>query len=73
MEQPHVWKLVESAKFFYISGFFLTVSPETIAKVGQHAADTNKTFMMNLAAPFISEVPIFKDRLMASSEYWLVG
>lgn len=70
IEQPENWALVENAKFFYISGFFLTVSPETILKVGQHAADHRKTFMMNLAAPFISEVPIFCERLMACVEYW---
>lgn len=27
------WKLVEAAKYYYISGFFLTVSPPSIMKV----------------------------------------
>ena len=36
------WDVVEKAKFFYSSGFFLTVSPDSMVKVGQHAAQTNK-------------------------------
>ena len=44
---------LEAAQFYYIAGFFLTVSVDTILAVGQHAADNNKTFMMNLSAPFL--------------------
>lgn len=56
---------------YYISGFFLTVSPPSILKVAEHAAKENKVFCMNLAAPFISE--FFKEPLMETSQYWLVG
>ena len=55
LKLPENWALVEKAKFFYIAGFFLTVSPESILLVAQHAAEKGKTFMMNLAAPFICE------------------
>lgn len=37
---------VEKAKFYYIAGFFLTVSPESIQLVAEHAAANNK---VNLA------------------------
>ena len=33
---------VEKAKYFYIAGFFLTVSPDSIQLVAQHAAANNK-------------------------------
>ena len=57
--------VVENAKFVYISGFFLTVSTESIAFVGQHCCDNNKTFAMNLSAPFIPQ--FFKDQLLAGN------
>ncbi|KAK2974745.1 hypothetical protein RJ640_007172 [Escallonia rubra] len=50
---------VEKAKYFYIAGFFLTVSPDSILLVAEHAAASNKIFSMNLSAPFICE--FFKD------------
>eukprot|EP00052_Salpingoeca_macrocollata_P004574 m.42107 g.42107 ORF g.42107 m.42107 type:complete len:344 (+) comp14305_c1_seq2:876-1907(+) len=68
LELPEVWGLVQSAKVMYISGFFLTVSPPSIMKVAQHAAEKNKLFCFNLAAPFISE--FFKEPLMAVAPYW---
>lgn len=70
LEKADVWAVVEKAKFYYVSGFFLTVSVESILKVAEHAAAENKVMMMNLAAPFISQVPIFKDRLMQTAPFW---
>ncbi|KAL2083060.1 hypothetical protein ACEWY4_020833 [Coilia grayii] len=61
------WKLVEKAKVFYIAGFFLTVSLESILKVAKHAADSNKIFSINLSAPFICQ--FFKDALMEVMPY----
>lgn len=63
------WAIVENAKFYYISGFFITVSPESILSVAKHAAEKDKCFMMNLAAPFIMEVPPFKATLMEALPY----
>ncbi|GJY03667.1 adenosine kinase 2, partial [Tanacetum coccineum] len=59
LKQPENWALVEKAKYIYIAGFFLTVSPDSIQLVAEHAAATNKVFTMNLSAPFICE--FFKD------------
>ncbi|XP_072229150.1 adenosine kinase-like isoform X1 [Leuresthes tenuis] len=61
------WELVEKAKVYYIAGFFLTVSPESILKVAKHASDNNKIFCMNLSAPFISQ--FFKEPLMKVMPY----
>jgi adenosine kinase len=33
---------VEKAKYIYIAGFFLTVSPDSIQLAAEHAAATNK-------------------------------
>jgi len=68
LSTPEVWDLVKAAKIYYISGFFLTVSPPSIMKVAKHAAEEGKTFIMNLAAPFICQ--FFKDPLMACAPYW---
>ncbi|KAK1284680.1 Adenosine kinase 2 [Acorus calamus] len=61
LKRPENWALVEKAKYYYIAGFFLTVSPESIQLVAEHAAANNKIFMMNLSAPFICE--FFRDAL----------
>jgi len=61
--------LMEKASFYYISGFFITVSPPSIMSVAKHAAENNKVFTMNLAAPFIMMVPPFKDALFAALPY----
>jgi adenosine kinase len=41
-------KIIEAAKFYYISGFFLTVSVESILTIAKHSAENSKTFCMNL-------------------------
>jgi adenosine kinase len=61
--------LMEAAKFYYISGFFITVSPESIMTVAKHAAAENKVFTMNLSAPFIMQVPPFKAALFEALPY----
>ncbi|XP_072484212.1 adenosine kinase isoform X5 [Notamacropus eugenii] len=61
------WKLVEKAKVYYIAGFFLTVSPESILKIARQASESNKIFTLNLSAPFISQ--FFKEPLMKVMPY----
>ncbi|XP_076940080.1 adenosine kinase 2-like [Bidens hawaiensis] len=67
LKRPENWALVEKAKYIYIAGFFLTVSPESIQLVGQHVAATKKVFIMNLSAPFICE--FFKDAQDKALQY----
>lgn len=67
LEKPENWAFVENAKFFYIGGFHLTVSPEAIQLLGKHAAENNKVFALNFSAPFIPQ--FFKDPLDASVPY----
>jgi len=61
------WALVENAMYYYIAGFFLTVSPDSIMEIAKHACDKNKTFMMNLSAPFLSQ--FFKEPLLKALPY----
>lgn len=60
-------EILKNAEFYYISGFFLTVSPPSIITVAKIALAANKPFMMNLSAPFISQ--FFKDPLMEAIPY----
>jgi adenosine kinase len=64
LESEEITAVWEAAKFYYIAGFFLTVSPPSIMKVANHAKDNNKVFCMNLSAPFITQ--FFTDPLMAA-------
>lgn len=64
---PEKQKLVDNAEYFYISGFFLTVSPPSIQHIAQHAHKHKRTFLMNLSAPFLSQ--FFKEPLMAALPY----
>lgn len=59
--------LYESAKFYYIAGFFLTVSVESLVIVAEHALAMNKTFCLNLSAPFI--IDFFGDQLATALQY----
>ncbi|CAK9210016.1 unnamed protein product [Sphagnum jensenii] len=75
LKKPENWAVVEKAKFFYSSGFFLTVSPDSMLLVAKHAAETGKLcskplpkyYMVHLAAPFICQ--FFKDKLLEVVPY----
>lgn len=43
---------MEKAKYFYIAGFFLTVSPESILLVAEHAAANNKVTVIYIMGSF---------------------
>uniref|UniRef100_A0A7S1XXL6 Adenosine kinase n=1 Tax=Phaeomonas parva TaxID=124430 RepID=A0A7S1XXL6_9STRA len=57
----------ESAGVYYIAGFFLTVSVDSILTIGRHAAENSKPFCMNLSAPFL--VQFFKEQMAACLPY----
>jgi len=67
IEVPENRELIEKADYYYITGFFITVCPDAILSIAQHACQKNKLFMMNLSAPFISQ--FFKDPLMKAMPY----
>jgi len=55
------WKLVTSAKCVYSAGFFLTVSVDSMLRVAKHCSQNNKTYCLNLSAPFLCQ--FFKDQM----------
>ncbi|OAL05138.1 Ribokinase-like protein [Phaeosphaeriaceae sp. SRC1lsM3a] len=61
LKQDRIWKQVENAQVFYVGGFHLTVCVPAIKALAEEAAAKNKTFILNLSAPFISQ--FFKDPL----------
>lgn len=67
LQKAENWAIVEQGKYFYVGGFHLTVSPEAIELLGQHAAEKNKVFALNFSAPFIPQ--FFKDPLDKSLPY----
>lgn len=67
LEKASVKEIIASAKFYYMAGFFLTVSPEAMEIVAKEAADKNKVFCVNMSAPFIIEV--FAKQLATAIEY----
>ena len=73
MRQPEVWKVVEGAEFYYIGGYHLAVSMDSIAALGEEAVAKNKVFTMNVSAPYM--VIAFKDRFDQALTYcdYLIG
>ncbi|XP_011502977.1 PREDICTED: adenosine kinase 2 [Ceratosolen solmsi marchali] len=67
IEEPENKKLIQETNCYYISGFFLTVSPETIQAVAKHAFQHDKVLMMNLSAPFLCE--LYKKPMRAALPY----
>ncbi|XP_057665181.1 uncharacterized protein LOC130899324 [Diorhabda carinulata] len=51
-------KLIDTAQFYYVSGFFLTVNPEAQMELAKVALANNRPFIMNLSAPFICQFHI---------------
>ncbi|KAK9376782.1 Ribokinase-like protein [Lipomyces chichibuensis] len=73
LKSPEIWKFVEDAQYYYVGGYHLTVCVPAILALGQHAAETNKVFSMNLSAPFLAQ--FFKDQMNSVAPYWdiLIG
>jgi adenosine kinase len=67
LETEKAKEIMEAAQFYYIAGFFLTVSPESLAVVGDHCVANNKILGLNLSAPFIVE--FFGSQVKAALEY----
>jgi len=55
LSSPEVAPLVESAKFYYIEGYFLTHGVESALELSRKSAVAGKTFVMNFSAPFIPQ------------------
>jgi adenosine kinase len=58
---------VAKAQIVYISGFFLTVSMDSIMTVAKQSVEEDKIFCMNISAPFL--VQFFGDQMAATMPY----
>lgn len=67
LQQPHIWSMVEASKVYYVGGYHLTVCVPAAMALAKHAAETNKPFMLGLAAGFIPQ--FFKDPLAEIMPY----
>jgi len=67
LESQESRDIIEKANLYYIAGFFLTVSLESLVVVAEHALANNKTFCLNLSAPFI--IDFFGDQVATALEY----
>jgi adenosine kinase len=67
LETDKAKEIVESSTFYYCAGFFLTVSVDSLVQVAEQAVAKNKTFCLNLSAPFI--IDFFGDQLAIALEY----
>ncbi|XP_026741532.1 adenosine kinase isoform X2 [Trichoplusia ni] len=55
LSQEECKKAIESAKFFYTSGFFVAVSPESMMRLAKHSLENKQTFVFNVSAAFVSQ------------------
>jgi adenosine kinase len=67
LEGSETKEAIAAAKLVYISGFFLTVSIESLLTVTKKCVEDNKIFCLNLAAPFI--IQFFADQLAAAMPF----
>jgi adenosine kinase len=67
LEEADSKDAIQKAQVFYISGFFLTVSVDSILNIANHAVENNKIFAMNLSAPFL--IQFFGDQMAATLPY----
>lgn len=67
LETTDAQDAISKAKLIYISGFFLTVSVESLLTVTKRAVEENKIFALNLAAPFL--IQFFADQMAAAMPY----
>lgn len=55
LSSPEVAPCIESAKVFYVEGFFLTHGIESALELSKKASEAGKVFVLNLSAPFIAQ------------------
>jgi len=60
-DSKEIQDILNSSQTFYATGFFITHSFETLMALGRFSTKNNKTFMVNLSAPFLIE--FFNEKL----------
>jgi len=55
LSTPEVAALIDAAKFYYVTGFFLTHGIDISLDLAKKASGASKVFALNLSAPFIPQ------------------
>jgi len=55
LKSDSIWSLVSKAKLFYSAGFPLTVTPDGMLTLAEHACANDKIYCLNLSAEFICQ------------------
>ena len=63
-----IWALAEKAKMFYSAGYPLTVCPEGMLALAEHASQNDKVYCLNLSAEFICQFFQASPILLMSNE-----
>eukprot|EP00211_Chloroparvula_japonica_P007317 CAMPEP_0119118742 /NCGR_PEP_ID=MMETSP1310-20130426/518_1 /TAXON_ID=464262 /ORGANISM="Genus nov. species nov., Strain RCC2339" /LENGTH=341 /DNA_ID=CAMNT_0007108129 /DNA_START=52 /DNA_END=1077 /DNA_ORIENTATION=+ len=53
LQSAEMQDVIKSTDVFYATGFFLTVCPDALISIGEHAVANNKPFMWNISAEFL--------------------
>lgn len=67
LETEAASNVIAGASIYYVTGFFLTVSVDSILKLAKDAAENDKIFCMNLSAPFL--IQFFGDQMATCMPY----
>lgn len=62
-----IWTQISQAQYYFCSGYFLTVCPETVLAIGSHASELGKTFALSLGSPQYCR--LFKESQLAAIKY----
>jgi len=68
-KSPAIEEAIGKAGMFYMAGFVLTHSADTVMHIAKHSHDNGKTMIMNASAPFLFEVPPFFAAFKEAWEY----
>ncbi|KZV69606.1 adenosine kinase [Peniophora sp. CONT] len=55
LEKPHIASLIDSAKVFYMEGYWLTHDTDGLLYLAEKSAKEGKTFALNISAPFVPQ------------------
>jgi len=67
LSTPEAAAIIDAAGIYYVTGFFLTVSVDSILTLAKDACEKNKIFCMNLSAPFL--IQFFGEQLASCVPY----
>lgn len=67
LDQGSVWTQIATGQYYFCSGYFLSVCPETVLAIGAHSSELGKTFALSLGDPKFSR--LFKDSQLAAIRY----